>query len=424
MDDSLTWIPVTEVRRVKNIKNDSMGLELQAYTNWTAYKSATDGEVIFAVNYADNNQTVLDEAQVEKLVEVTGLKDDTFTMDLVCEMGNRKDESRITPFLPDKYVFLWAEKHSKPIRGEMPKTFQEYLSIVTRVGKPSVAQSVYSPGTNQQFTSAAAIVADPTPLPAPETAPSPPRPAARKRAPKKPVEEKAKPAKKRKQPAIVEEAPEPEKKVKKSPVKTEPAPKRQKAGKVKSPTTKVVAMIGEKIAAKLQTLGEAKLAPLRIKIDHTTITSVARKADVELNKVEVMFALAYLAHMITSGYNVEIHHRFGYVNLMNELDRKIASKFKKAIKKGEFISFGQFVIEALCFKGSSTAKTLLVYHSSVVEAIQKLLDCAESEREALITEMFKEISGDGIAAKLTLYYDSLLGPAREPEPDLGDLEYH
>jgi hypothetical protein len=415
MDPAMTWIPVTEVRKVKYSKTNIT--EFQSLTNWTAYKSATNGEVMFAVLYADDTTTVFTDETVEKLVELLTIREENFTMDLVCEMGNRRDEARITPFLPDKYVFLWAEKHSKPIRGEMPKTFEEYLFIVTRVDKPSVAQSVYSPGTNQQFTSAAAIMANPTPLPAPETAPSPPKPASRKRAPKKKeVTEEAKPVKKRKQP-VVEEPETPPK-----PAKAKSAPKRQKVVKDKSVAEQVVAMIGEKIAGKLQELGEAKIANLRSKFSHVAITAAERTPQTELNKVEVMFALAYLAHLINTGYSIDIHRKLGHVNLMDDLDFKVVTRFKE--KRAEkFIVFGQFVIKGLCYTNSGSAKALLVYHSSVVEAIQKLVDCAEPERDALITEMIRNIREDGNATKLTLFYDSLIGPVAEPEPDLDGVEY-
>jgi len=428
------WVPVTEVKKLSVKPGNEFALkDLQAAANWTAYKRIVDGEVVLVYDYANGQQCALTDEQLEKVMLLAKFEDRKMTMELVCEMGNRKDESRITPFLSDKYVFHYAEKHSLKIRNEMPRTFEEYLAIVNRVDKPSVAQSIYSPGAAQQFSSAASIVADPTPLPAPESAPSPPRAAPRKRAPKKPKiveeeeeqqEEQVKPLKKRKQPAPKElEEEEPPKKASPKAVKNS-APKRQKVSKVKSAATQVILQLRERLVNQLEITPIDKLVKLQKRWPASEIDSVVRTLHTELDVVTSLFVLVYFASM-DDKKEFETYTLPTAVDKLTTDDLKVVSHYSKTLK-AEYKTLKEFVDKGLIYLAAHNAHLLSIYHSSVISLIEQLSHSEAEERKKRFDQLLKSLpDGTHVYARLVVYFNSFRQPtpsAEEEDEDGLDFE--
>lgn len=432
------WVPVTEVKKLnvkpgKEVAFDTANL--QVASNWTAYKRIVDGEVVLVYEYPNDQRCALTDAQLERVLQLAKSFDRKVTMELVCELGNRSDEARITPFLSDKYVFHWAESHSQKIRGEMPKTFQEYLSIVNRVDKPSVAQSIYSPGTNQQFNSAAAIVADPTPLPAPESAPSPPRAAPRKRAPKKPKiakeeeedeeeREEVKPPKKRKQPAPKEVEPEEEEPPKKASPKAvkNSAPKRQKVSKANSAATQVILQLRERLVNQLDKTPSDKLANLQKRWPASEIDSVVRTLQTELDVVTSLFVLVYFTSM-DDKKEFDTYTLPTAVDKLTTDDLKVVSHYSKA-QKVEYKTLKEFVDKGLIYLTSHNAHLINIYHSSVISLIEQLSHSEAEERKKRFDQLLKSLpDGTHVYARLVVYFNSFRQPTPSVEEDEDGLDF-
>jgi len=408
------WTLVGEKKIIpKKHRDPKIGQSMETVQQYTVYRSKVDGEIKFVLHYATGEPNEMTEAEILQLVGVKTSVEDGFDMAEICRLGNRRGPTRVEAYLPDKFVYNFALANTLKVRGESPLTFDDFLRIVSRTTKPIESQSIHSPGHLQQFTSAAAIMAEPVKVgDNPEDAPSPPKRAPRKR-----------PGPKVKEPSAEEEPVKRKKRASPAATTKKSEPKRRKAAEVVvEPTTRVIEKIGELVKSKLDNLDPTKISTLKAKFNYKDVTEgkFTLRPSCELDTTTILFSLIYLWSTRLTFKTVKLDVDSDFIDHWPETVCAAAGYFEKVAKK-TFNDIGSFAIKGMCYR-SGTAKTLHIYHSSVVKFLERL---AALDNEALDVELgslLKQLNEGGNSGRLLFYCDALLNPEgtapiSEPEPD-------
>jgi len=405
------------------LKNAQVSSWTDLVQQYSIYVSKVNGEIVFVLNYSNGETVIMTEEQITQLAAVRAAADDDFDLEEICRKGNRRGPGRLEPYLPDAYVYNYALANSLEVRGEAaPETFEEFLRVVTRVNKPAESQSVHSPGLNQQFTSAAAIMAEPAKLTAdPEDAPSPPKRAPRKR-----------PGPKAKQPSGDETPAAPKQKKRAAPAeKKEAEPKRRKAAAAaatKDPVDLVISKIGERIKKVLDGLSPESLHRFKTQFNYedVAVAKFTLRPASELDLVTILFGLTYLwSTQVNSDFTFKLAKQDSderFIDLWSDLVCAVAGHCANAAKK-TFDNIGLFTLQGLCWRTGSKSKTFYIYHNSLVRFLEKLIQLDEEALEQELTTHLKSLNESGNSKRLLLYCDSLLNPTEKPAPQVNEGDF-
>ena len=414
------WTLIGEKKIIpKKHRDPKIGQSMETVQQYTVYRSKVDGEIKFVLHYATGEPNEMTEAEILQLVGVKTSVEDGFDMAEICRLGNRRGPTRVEAYLPDKFVYNFALANTLKVRGESPLTFDDFLRIVSRTTKPIESQSIHSPGHLQQFTSAAAIMAEPVKVgDNPEDAPSPPKRAPRKR-----------PGPKVKEPSAEEEPVKRKKRASPAATTKKSEPKRRKAAEVVvEPATRVINRLGELVKSRYDKLDVTKIQITRAKHNYKEITvgkfSLSPSSDLDITTI--IFALTYLWSTRLTFKTVKLESESPFVDHWSETVCAAAGYCAKAAKQ-TFDDIGSFALKGMCYRSSNTAKTLHIYHSSLVTFLERLAPMDDETLDEELGAALKQLSGtSGNSGKLLFYCESLLNPAlaaaaSEPEPEETDF---
>lgn len=408
--DKEHWALIGKENKIAISSKIGIESQLKAVQLYTIYRSVSNGEMVFVLHFNDGVSPVMQEDQIQHLIATKADAGEPYEMDEICAVGNRIGPARATPFLPDRFVYNYAVENSKKVRGESPVTFEEFLRVVNRQSKPSEPQSVHSPGVNQQFTSAAAIMAEPTKVSAnPEDAPSPPRRAPRKR-----------PGPKVKEEEPSEEPSTPKRKVRAAPTSE---PKRRKtvvAAPVvaEDPINRVIAKIGERVKSHLDKLSPKGLQKFKSDYNYKDVTNAqfTLHPPSELDTTTLLFAIVYLWSTRLNFKLLKLGSEECYIDQWPEIVFKTAAHYT-AVTKKPFEDLSAFAMKGICYRYPANKMAAFVYHSSMVKLLEHLSTLEDDAFEEELTAMLKSLNESNNSKRLILYCDALLNPEAAPEPD-------
>jgi hypothetical protein len=410
-----TWTAITAIKIVEKKENKS-GTDNGRAVDYTPYLNASTGEVAFALVYPGKKIEALTEAESEFLAFDYGRRDGT-TMETICQAGNRRDSMRTKAYLPDSYVFNYACKHSLEIRGLSPKTFEEYLRIVNSLEVPATRMSVHSPGVNQQFSTTAAIMAEPTKMAPPPTEEEQEEQAPKIRKKRKPAAKKAVPKPEKEE---AKKSPSPPKRIEpEEPTKAEPAPKRKKK-KAKSEASEVslvLQAIYSKVESVVDNFSASAIANLKKSHEFESVTGQAYGISTGLSRVAAIFAMITYAHIEKQGtctFTQIFETPTTPIQSWNDETFEMAVYIRRQLS-ASYQDFQDFVTKGLCHrKGNSTSRT--IYDHTIVALIKELQSAEDMGTK--ISEILKSLNGpENHSKKLMLYFISLRGtPETTAEP--------
>jgi flagellar motor protein MotB len=430
------WNPKTPIKVVPNKKGTVADIALVA--DHTPFVNAMSGEVAFALCYRDKSVVPLNREECEYWYDRLHDVDNTITLEYICEQGNRSDSMRSNAFLPDQYVFDEACKKGISVRGANPKTFDEYLNLVTKLEPPTTSMSVYSPGVNQQFNTAASIMAEPTKMPEPPMEEEQEKPKRTKRkyerkAPRQapaekeeipaevPASKKKKPEEPKPQSMPAEEPPAKKSKSKPQSMPAEEPPAKKSSSKAKSapaeepPSKKqkvtertdvahVFLAFYERILSTLSSASPAAIATVE-KGEYTSITTKEYQMNSKLPLEAALFAIARLGFLEKENKFISIQELIEpmpkYLWQFSEKQLKITKHYFHGLSSAHYKNFDEFVVKSLCHRKGNTKK-LIVIDGTVCEIVREVLKA--QDRAAKITEILKRLNGpENYNKKLLLY---------------------
>lgn len=408
-----TWTTNTAIKIVEEKKPGST-VDAARVLDYTPYLNASTGEIALALVYPGKKIEALTDEECNILMFDYNRRDGT-TMEKICQAGNRRDSMRTKAYLSDSYVFNYACKHSLKIRDLSPKTFEEYLKIVNSLEVPATRMSVHSPGVNQQFSTTAAIMAEPTKMAPPPTEEEQEEEAPKIRKKRKPAAKKAVP-----KPEEAKKSPSPPKRVEpEEPTKAEPAPKRKKK-KTKSEASEVslvLQAIYSKVESVVDNFSASAIANLKKSYEFESVTGQAYGISTGLSRVAAIFAMITYAHIEKQGtctFTQIFETPTTPIQSWNDETFEMAVYIRRQLS-ASYQDFQDFVTKGLCHrKGNSTSRT--IYDHTIVALIKELQSAEDMGTK--IAEILKSLNGpEHHSKKLMLYFISLRGtPETTAEP--------
>lgn len=436
--DLTGWKPLTAIKVVE--KRNTVE-ECGNYRKYTPFVNTATGEIVFALCYMDKSTTPLDEEGCRVVLFEHHSKDSSISMESICAAGNRTNAMRTEAYLPDQYVFDYTLKHGTQFRGFNPRTFEEYLSIATRLEPPSTPMSVHSPGVNQQFNTAASIMAEPTKLPPP---PEEEEPAKTKRKARKPAATKRKGRATSPVESPKSESPSPKRKSSPPPEETEQAPKRTKVSqkkvkaivptplpvveivpkkkkkdKNKSEISCIIQAIYDYVKGVVDKFSETSKEWLRKNMDYSSVTGSAYSITQDLDDTVALFAIITYAHLEqgnTCSFAEIFEAPTGPLEKWTEEQFAVVQYFQRQLSS-TYKDFEEFITKGLCYR-KNNSKSRTIYNSKISSIIKEIQQAENSKTK--IEEILKRLNNsEKSGKKLLLYFLDLNGaePTAEAEPN-------